>query len=71
MVGVEFYPQGNTVVGNVYDAESRPKYEMAPRDAHLDGSVRATVSRLLRSLSPSNELSLLGALTSTVEPIDD
>ena len=48
MAGVEFYPEDNEVVGKVYDAESRVKHAMEPRDAHLDGSVRATVSRLLR-----------------------
>jgi hypothetical protein len=51
MVGVEFYPEDNEVVGNVYDAESRLKYATEPRDAHLAGSVRATVSRLLRELA--------------------
>ncbi len=51
MVGVEFYLEDNEVVGNVYDAESRLKYAMEPRDAHLAGSVRATVSRLLRELA--------------------
>ena len=50
-VGVEFYPEDNEVVGNVYDAESRLKYTSEPRDAHLAGSVRATVSRLLRELA--------------------
>ena len=71
MVGAEFRSEDNEVVGNVFDARSQVKYATEPRDAHVAGSVRATVSRLLRSLSPSNELSLLGALTSTVEPIDD
>ena len=51
MVGVEFYPEDNEVVGNVYDAESQLKYATEPRDAHLAGSVRATVSRLLRELA--------------------
>jgi hypothetical protein len=43
MVGVEFYPEGNTVVGKVYDAESQLKYATEPRYAHPAGSVRATV----------------------------
>lgn len=51
MAGVEFYPEDNKVVGKVYDAESRLKYATEPRDAHLAGSVRATVSRLLRELA--------------------
>jgi hypothetical protein len=51
MVGVEFYPEDNEVVGNVYDAESRLKHATEPRDAHLAGSVRATVSRLLCELA--------------------
>lgn len=51
MVSVEFYPEDNEVVGKVYDAESRLKYASEPRDAHLAGSVRATVSRLLRELA--------------------
>jgi hypothetical protein len=51
MVGVEFYPEENEVVGKVYDAESRLKYASEPRDAHLAGSVRATVSRLLSELA--------------------
>jgi hypothetical protein len=51
MVGVEFDPENNEVVGKVYDAESRLKYAAKPRDAHLAGSVRATVSRLLRELA--------------------
>jgi hypothetical protein len=51
MVGVEFYPEINEVVGNVYDAESRLKYATEPRDAHVAGSVRATVSRLLREMA--------------------
>ena len=51
MVGVEFYPEDNEVVGKVYDAKSQLKYAMVPRDAHLAGSVRATVSRLLRELA--------------------
>ena len=40
MVGVEFYPEDNEVVGKVYDAESQLKYATVPRDAHLAGSVR-------------------------------
>ena len=51
MVGVEFHPHDNEVVGKVYDAESQIKYITEPRDAHLDGSVRATVSRTLRELA--------------------
>jgi len=51
MVGVEFYPEDNEVVGKVYDAESEVKYATEPRDAHLAGSVRATVSRLLCELA--------------------
>jgi hypothetical protein len=51
MVGVEFYPKDNEVVGKVYDAESQIKYATEPRDAHLAGSVRATVSCLLRELA--------------------
>jgi hypothetical protein len=51
MVGVEFYPEDNEVVGKVYDAESHVKCATEPRDAHLAGSVRATVSRLLRELA--------------------
>jgi hypothetical protein len=51
MVGVEFYAGENKVVGKVYDAESRLKHATEPRDAHLAGSVRATVSRLLRELA--------------------
>jgi hypothetical protein len=51
MVGVEFYPEDNEVVGKVYDAESQLKYTTEPCDAHLDGSVRATVSRLLRVMA--------------------
>ena len=51
MVGVEFYPEDNEVVGKVYDAESEVKYATEPRDAHIAGSVRATVSRLLRELA--------------------
>jgi hypothetical protein len=51
MVGVEFYPEDNEVVGNVYDAECQLKYATEPRDAHLAGSVRATVSCLLRELA--------------------
>ena len=51
MVGVEFDPEDNAVVGKVYDAESQIKCATEPRDAHSDGSVRATVSRLLRELA--------------------
>jgi hypothetical protein len=51
MVGVEFYPKDNAVVGKVYDAASQLKYATEPRDAHIAGSVRATVSRLLRELA--------------------
>ena len=51
MVGVEFYPEDNEVVGKVYDAESQLKCATEPRDAHFDGSVRATVSRRLRELA--------------------
>jgi hypothetical protein len=51
MVGVEFYPEDNEVVGSVYDAESRLKYATEPRDAHLAGSVQAIISRLLRELA--------------------
>ena len=51
MVGVEFCPGDNEVVGKTYDAESRLKYTTEPRDAHLAGSVRATVSHLLRELA--------------------
>ena len=48
---VEFYPKDNEVVGKVYDTESQLRYASEPRDAHLAGSVRATVSRLLRELA--------------------
>jgi hypothetical protein len=51
MVSVEFDVEHNEVVGKVYDAESRVKCATEPRDAHLAGSVRATVSRLLRELA--------------------
>jgi hypothetical protein len=51
MVAVEFYPEDNAVVGKVYDAESHVKCATEPRDAHLAGSVRATVSSLLRELA--------------------
>ena len=51
MVAIEFYPEDNEVPGNVYDAESQLKCSTEPCDAHLDGSVRATVSRLLRELA--------------------
>ena len=51
MVGVEFYPEDDEVVGKVYGAESQLKYATEPRDARLAGSVRATVSRLLCELA--------------------
>ncbi len=51
MVGVEFSSEDNVVVGKVYGADSQIKYATEPRDAHLGGSVRATVSRLLRELA--------------------
>jgi hypothetical protein len=51
MASIEFYPQDNEVVGKVYDAESHVKCATEPRDAHLAGNVRATVSRLLRELA--------------------
>jgi hypothetical protein len=51
MVGVEFHPEDNEIVGKVYNGESRLKYASEARDAHLDGSVRGTVSRLLRELA--------------------
>ena len=51
MVGVEFDPEDNEVVGKVYDAKSQLKYVAEPRDAHLAGNVRATVSHLLRELA--------------------
>ena len=51
MVSVEFSAEENEVVGKVYDPESRLKYASEPRDAHLAGSVRATVSRLLHELA--------------------
>ena len=51
MVGVEFYPKDNEVVGKVYGADSQIKYATEPRDAHLAGTVRATVSHLLRDLA--------------------
>ena len=51
MVGVEFCPQDNEVTGKVYGADSQIKYATEPRDAHLAGSVRATVSRLLLELA--------------------
>jgi len=52
MVGVEFSSEDNEIVGKVYDAESQLKYATEPRDAHLAGSIRATVSRLLRESAP-------------------
>lgn len=48
MIGVELHSEDNEVVGKVYDDESRLKYATEPRDAHLAGSVRDTVSRLIR-----------------------
>lgn len=51
MVSVEFNPEENEVVGKVCDAKSRLKYAPEHRDAHRDGSVRGTVSRLLRDLA--------------------
>jgi len=48
--GSPFDSEDNEVVGKVYDAECRLKYATGPRDAHLAGSVRATLSRLLREL---------------------
>lgn len=51
MIGVEFYSEDNAVVGKVCDAESQLKWAAEPRDAHLCGSVRATVSRLLHELA--------------------
>ena len=51
MVGVEFYPEDNEVVGKVYGADFQIKYATEPRDVHLGGSVRATVARLLRELA--------------------
>jgi hypothetical protein len=50
MVSVEFSAEENEIVGKVYGAESQLKYSSEPRDAHFAGSVRATVSRLLREL---------------------
>jgi hypothetical protein len=37
MVGVEFYPEGNEVVGKVYDAKFELMYSSEPRDAHISG----------------------------------
>ena len=51
MVGVEFHSEENEIVARAYDAESRLKYATEPRDAHLAGSVRATVSHLLFDLA--------------------
>lgn len=51
MVIVEFNPEENEVTGKVYDAESLLKYAPQHCDAHRDGSVRGTVSRLLRELA--------------------
>jgi hypothetical protein len=38
MVGVEFDPENNEVVGKVYDAESQLKYASEPRDIHVAGT---------------------------------
>jgi hypothetical protein len=43
LVGVEISAEENEVVGKVYDAKSQLKYAAEPRDAHLDGSVRAAL----------------------------
>ena len=51
VVGVEFHSEENEIVAKAYDAESKLKYATEPCYAHLDGSVRATVSRLLRVLA--------------------
>ena len=51
MVSVEFSAEENEVVGKIYDAASQLKYATEPRDAHLAGSVRATVSRVLLELA--------------------
>jgi hypothetical protein len=51
MVSVEFDVEHNEVLGKVYDAESHIKCATEPCDAHLAGSVRATVSHLLRELA--------------------
>ena len=51
MVSVEYFAEENEVVGKVYDAGSRVKHATEPRDAQLAGSVRATVSSLLRELA--------------------
>lgn len=51
MVGVEFHPHDSEVVGKVYDAQSEIKYATERRDAHLAGSVRATISGLPRDLA--------------------
>jgi hypothetical protein len=48
--GVDFYPDDNVIVGKGYDAKSLLKHATELRDAHLDGSVRGTVSHLLREL---------------------
>jgi hypothetical protein len=50
MASVECYPEDNEVVGKVYDAESQLKCAPEPRDTHLTGSLRATVSHLLLEL---------------------
>ena len=51
MASVEFYPKDSEVVGKVYGADAQIKCATEPRDAHRDGNVRATVSRLLRELA--------------------
>ncbi|HZU42963.1 MAG TPA: hypothetical protein VE994_09850 [Terriglobales bacterium] len=51
MVIVEFNSEENEVTGKVYDAKSLLKYAPKHCDAHRDGSVRGTVSRLLRDLA--------------------
>jgi hypothetical protein len=51
MVSVEFSAEENEIAGKVYGADSQIKYATEPRDAHLAGSVRATVSRLLLELA--------------------
>lgn len=51
MVSVEYSAEENEVVGKVYDAGSRVRHATGPSDAHLAGSVRVTVSRLLRELA--------------------
>jgi len=51
MVSVEFSAEENEVVGKVYDAGSQINYATERCDAHAAGSIRATVSRLLRELA--------------------